>query len=114
MVVVLLYFFVFRRIDSVAQCLSLSEVLDKSCGNDVEDELAIELDDNPGTTTGTKFSVLHRIIVPLWLLTTGRFFRDLRIAARPMTGQRFAPSRRDPGRERILVLPRLLAFLHWL
>ena len=33
--------------------------LDESCGNDVEDELALELDDNPGTTTGTKFSFLH-------------------------------------------------------
>ena len=30
-------------------------MLDESCGNDVEDELAQELDDNPGTTTSTNF-----------------------------------------------------------
>ena len=42
----------------------LEEVLDESCGGDAEDELAPELDDNPGTTTGTKFSVLHRILFP--------------------------------------------------
>ena len=42
-------------------------VLDESCDGDVEDEL-----DNPGTTTGTKFYVLHKNI-PLfgqpWLFT---------------------------------------------
>ena len=43
----------------------LGEVLAESCGNDVEDELALELDDNPGTTIGTTFSVMHRIIFPL-------------------------------------------------
>ena len=42
----------------------LGEVLDESCGNGVKDDLALELHDNPGTATGTKFSVLHRIIVP--------------------------------------------------
>ena len=49
--------------------------LDKSCANDVEDEHALELDDNPGTTTGTTFSVLHGNVFPIfgrmWLLTTG-------------------------------------------
>ena len=33
-----------------------------SCGNDVEDVLALELEepvDNPGTTTLTQFSVMH-------------------------------------------------------
>ena len=30
------------------------------CGNDVEDELALELEDNPETTIGTTYSVLHR------------------------------------------------------
>ena len=41
---------------------------DVSCGNDVEDELALELEepvDNPGATIGTKCSVLHRIIFPV-------------------------------------------------
>ena len=75
-------------VSSLRSLAGLGEVLDESCGNDVEDELAIELDDNAGTTTGTTFSVLHRIIVPLWLLTTGWFFRDLRRAARPMTGSK--------------------------
>ena len=31
-------------------------------GTVFEDELALELEDNPGTTTGTTFSVLHRIL----------------------------------------------------
>ena len=37
---------------------------DVSCGNDVEDVFALELEepvDNPGTNIGTKFFVLHRI-----------------------------------------------------
>ena len=42
---------------------------DESCGNDVEDKLALELEepvDNPGTKISTKFSVLHRIISHCW------------------------------------------------
>ena len=41
----------------------LEEILDESCGNDVEDELALELEElvvNPGTTIGTKCSILDR------------------------------------------------------
>ena len=34
---------------------------DGSCNVDVEDELVPELDDNPGTTRGTKVSVVHFI-----------------------------------------------------
>ena len=34
----------------------LIDVLDESCDGDAEDEL-----DNPGTTIGTKFSVLHKM-----------------------------------------------------
>ena len=49
--------------------------LDDSCANDVEDEHALELDDNSGTTTGTKLCVLHRNVLPIfgrmWLFTTG-------------------------------------------
>ena len=51
---------------------------DVSCGKDAEDELALERQepvDNPGTTIGTKFSVLHggscAIVGELWVLTTG-------------------------------------------
>ena len=48
--------------------LELGEIPDVSSGNDVEDELALELEepvDNPWTTKGTKFSVLHRIMFSL-------------------------------------------------
>ena len=41
---------------------------DVSCCNDVEDVLALELEelvDNPGTTIGTKFSVWHWVRLPL-------------------------------------------------
>ena len=41
-----------------------SAELDESCGNDAEDELVLELDDSPGTATGTKFFVLHRNVFP--------------------------------------------------
>ena len=50
--------------------LQIEEVFDEFCGSDVEDELALERDDNPGRTTGTKSSVLHRIIFP-FLVTWG-------------------------------------------
>ena len=43
----------------------LKEVLDESCGNDVEDELELILGDNPGTTIGTTFYILHGIFFPL-------------------------------------------------
>ena len=39
-----------------------------SCGNDAKDEPALELEapvDNPGTTIGKKFSVLHWILLLL-------------------------------------------------
>ena len=36
----------------------------KSCNVDVEDGLLPELVDNPGTTRGTKLSVLHFIVFP--------------------------------------------------
>ena len=83
----LLLFFLFLFRDFVesrrspSACLSLrfvaglEKVLDESCGGDVEDELVPELDDNPGTTRGTKFSVLHKNSFPFfgqqWFLTAG-------------------------------------------
>ena len=39
-------------------------VEDRSCNVDVDDELQPELVDNPGTTRGTKLSVLHIIVFP--------------------------------------------------
>ena len=44
--------------DRVGFPAGLEEVVEASCGNDVEDELALELDDNPGTTKSTTFSAL--------------------------------------------------------
>ena len=50
----------------------LVDVLDESCDDEVEDEL-----DNPGTTIGTKLSVLHKNVLSLfgqpWLFTTDPF-----------------------------------------
>ena len=84
---------------------------DVSCGNDVEDELVLELEEpvDPGTTISTKFSLLHRIILP-FLVSCGFW---------PTLGQeaclrRFAPPRRAQSRERILWLPHVFARLHWL
>ena len=60
---------------SLRSVAGLEEVLDESCGSGsyVEDELVPELDDNPRTTRGTKFSVLHKKFFPslVWLVTTG-------------------------------------------
>ena len=60
---------------SLRKLAGLEEVLDESCGNDVEDELAPELDDNPGTTRGATFFCLAQnsfpIVGQMWLLTTG-------------------------------------------
>ena len=44
----------------------LDDVLDESCGVDIEDELVPEFDDNPGKTRGTIFSVLHTNFFPCW------------------------------------------------
>ena len=49
---------------SSLRCKAGLEELDESCGNDVEDELAPELDDNPGKTIGTKCSVLQSMFFP--------------------------------------------------
>ena len=60
---------------SLRSVAGLQDVLDESCGGDVEDELVPEFDDNPGTTRGTKFFRLASNILPLfgqvWLLTAG-------------------------------------------
>ena len=52
---------------------------DVSYGNDVEDELALQLRKpvaNPGTATRTKFSYLHRIILPFGV-SCGVFFKPM-------------------------------------
>ena len=54
----------FPGASSSLRVAALEEVLDESCGIDVEDELAPDLDDNPGITMGTKFSVFHIILCP--------------------------------------------------
>ena len=38
-----------------------SNETDRSCGGDDEEEVVVELDDSPGTTNGTKFSVLQKV-----------------------------------------------------
>ena len=50
-----------RRLSPDAISTSL---LDEFCGGDVEDETLPELEDNPGTTRGTKLSVLQIILFP--------------------------------------------------
>ena len=107
---------------SLRKLAGLEEVLEASCGNDVEDELALELDDNPRTTTSTTFSVLHRILSHPWSVVafdhwpTHRYIRVLRrvclMTGRQVHHRAFAPSRRDQDREHFLVLPRSFALLH--
>ena len=41
-----------------------STEIDRSCGGDVEEEVVVELDDSPGTTKGTNFSVLQKVCFP--------------------------------------------------
>ena len=48
---------------SLRRLAGLEQVLHESCGNEVEDELAPELD-NPGTTRSSTFSVLHCVLFP--------------------------------------------------
>ena len=90
----------------------LDDVLDESGDGDVEDELVPELDDNPGITIGTKFSVLHSLVwstVVVYCWPTHRYVRFLRRTFQVMELQAchrvVALSRRDQHRERILVLP---------
>ena len=49
---------------SLRSFAALEDVLEESCGGDVEDELAPEFEDNPGKTRGTKCSILQRIFFP--------------------------------------------------
>ena len=69
-----LFFFLFRFFGESRQfpgarssprsVSGLEDAVDEYCGSDVEDELVPEFDNNPGTTRGTKFSVLQRIFFP--------------------------------------------------
>ena len=99
----------------------------ESCGTDVVDVLADELEgrvDRPRTTIGAKFSVLHRIFLPFlqdvvfdhW--STHRNLRDLHRAFQAIEllayPRRFVLSRTNPNRRRTLLLPHVFALLHWL
>ena len=97
---------------------ALDDVLDESCDGDVEDELVPELDDNPGTTTGTTFPFCTKCL-PLfgypWLSAAGpltgiRVFQVVELLA---CHRVFALSRRDQDRERLLVLLHSFAFPCW-
>ena len=41
-----------------------SKATDRFCGGHVEDEVVVDLDDSPGTTNGTNFSVLQWVRFP--------------------------------------------------
>ena len=49
---------------SLRSFAGLEDVLDESSGSDVEDELVPKFDDNPGTTTDSKTSVLQKSLSP--------------------------------------------------
>ena len=85
---------------------------DVSCGNDVEVELVLELEEpvDPGTTISTKFSLLHRIILP-FLVSCG-FLTDVR--TRGVSFEDLHRHEELKVRERILWLPHVFARLHWL
>ena len=93
----------------------LGDVFDESCGGDAEEKMPPELDENPGTTRGTKWSVLHVVVFPSlgqpWFLTADPllgisvffaefFFQAIRLRVHP---QGLEPSRRASSRERITV-----------
>ena len=46
---------------SLLRVFAGSRETDRSCGGHVEDEVVVELDGSPGSTHGTKFSVLQRV-----------------------------------------------------
>ena len=83
----------------------LGEIPDESCGDDVEVELALELGDDPGTKTGTKFSVLQRIMFHSWSQSLPSD-RTASVSPRICTVTKSS--------ERILVLPHLFALPQWL
>ena len=49
---------------SLLRVFAGSKETGRSCGGDVEDDAVVELDDSPGPTNGTKFSVLFRVWFP--------------------------------------------------
>ena len=71
--------------------------LNASCSNDVEDVLALELEepvDNPRTTIGRKFSLLHWILLIFLIRVLRRAFQVTKLQACP---RGFVPSRRAPS-----------------
>ena len=61
-----------KTVPSLRSNTGLEDEHDESCGVVVEDELLPELADKPGTTRGTKLSVLHTplsILDQSWILT---------------------------------------------
>ena len=45
---------------SLLRVFAGSNERDRSCGGDIDEEVVVELDDSPGCTNGTKFSVLQK------------------------------------------------------
>ena len=91
-----------------------TSLLNESCDGDAEDETLPELADNPGTTRGTKLSVLQIILFPSWLIVaidrwpTHKSIRGLRKGCLATGLQAFprviARLEKDLDRERILCL----------
>ena len=48
-------------VSSLLRVFGGSNEIERSCGGDVEEEVVVELDDSPGTTNRTKFSVLQKV-----------------------------------------------------
>ena len=98
------------------------EELDWSFGLDVEAELLLEDDDNPGTTRGTKLSILQVIVFPFfgrsWSFTVFSTHMNIRVLSKAYQAiellsfpRVIARLRTDRDPERFLVLPRLFALI---
>ena len=51
----------FSVASSLLRVFAGSTEIDRSCESDVEEEVVVVLDDSPGTTNGTKFSILQKV-----------------------------------------------------
>ena len=64
---------------SLLRVFACSNEIDRSSRSDVEEEVVVKLDDSPGITSGTKFSVLQKVCFPFWVrrgsTTTGPLIR---------------------------------------
>ena len=86
----------------------------QSCGNDVEDELELELEDNPGATTGTTIFYLAHNSFPIfgqtWLFDHWSTHRKIKTAV--------SSSNCTDSHEEVKIvnenLPHVFAILRWM